>query len=841
MRIPAPRLARDTVGSLLLLVVLAFAHAAEVGEPLGRVLEQLAKSGLNIVYSTALVTADMRVLEAPQPGPLVEIARRILAPHGLALEPVQPGSFVVVRRSIDGDAAIELVVERADGSPAAGTRVTLQPGGRVAIADGAGRVRFESLPVGAFDAEGSDATGAAARFRGIRVHRGERWSGVLRLAGAGEPLTEVSVLASRYRFDQQSRFAPVEFTREDLSALPGLDEDALRVTRFLPGTATNGLSARAHVRGGRTDELGVYFDGVPLFEPFHFKDFQGLLGILDPATIGKLDFWSGVHPARFGGRLSGVLDITPRTWTGADHHEIGMSLLYAHALSQGRLESHPFEWLVAARKSTIGEIMELAEERSGRPAFLDFLSRLAWRFDDGSDLAAGWLLLNDELTADLSDSTERAHARYRDGTGWLRGTWRIGEDAALRGVFSRTERHTVRTGTLARSGSGTGQLLDRRFMDATTARLEFGARRGRATFTLGAEMMDHDSSYEYRAAAIFDPLLAAALGRPATLTRDLVLEAGGQSWGAYASALIVMTPQVVVDLGVRRDEQRFRPRFRASQGSPRVGIEYTPRADTTLRLSWGQLSQPQRPDELQVTDGEREFHAVQTATQTVGAIEHHLSNDVSLRIEAFDKRMGSVQPGYENLLDPVTLLPEIEVDRVRVAPLSSRAYGAELSMRWEPRRTWSAWLSYSWSEVTDRFADSRALRTWDQRHAAVTGVSWTRGSWQLSGNAIWHNGWRQNSLVVEAAPGGGARLVLAPRNADSWADYFSFDARASWQRALPVGALQVYAELSNATDHANLCCTGYRIAVPGDPASLTSERSTWLPRYGLLGVTWLLP
>lgn len=837
----APRLGRDTAWGLLLLIACALARAAGVGEPLGPALDRLAKSGLNIVYSTALVTPDMRVLAPTRSGLPVEIAREILAPHGLALEPVQPGAYVVVRRSVDHDAAIELVVERADGSPAPGARVTLQPGNRFATSDNAGSVRFSSLAVGLYDAEGSDATGAAARLRGIRVHREEQWKGVLRLAGGGEPLVEVSVLASRYSFDQQSRLAPVEFTREDLAVLPGIEEDALRVTRFLPGTATNGLSARAHVRGGRTDELGVYFDGVPLFEPFHFKDFLGLLGILDPATIGKLDFWSGVHPARYGGRLSGVLDITPRTWTGADHHELGVSLLYAHALSQGRLDSHPLEWLVAARKSTVEEVMNLADERSGEPAFLDVLSRLSWHFDDGSDLAAGWLLLNDELTADLSDSTERAHARYRDGTAWLRGTWRPSGRAALRGVLSRTERHTTRNGALDRPGSGAGEIADRRFMDATTARLEFGGSRGRASFTLGAEMMDHDSSYEYRADATFDPLLAAALGRPAAVAHDIALSAGGQSYGAYASAVIALAPQFDVDVGVRWDQQRFRPEFRDSQWSPRVGLEYTPRADTTLRLSWGHLSQPERPDELQVTDGEPAFHAVQTATQTVGAIEHRLSNEVFLRVEAFDKRMSNVRPTYENLLDTVTLLPEIEVDRVRVAPLSSRAYGAELTMRWEPRRTWSAWLSYSWSEVTDRFEDSHALRTWDQRHSAVTGLSWTQGPWQLSGNLFWHNGWRQNTLAVASAPGGNAQLVLAPRNADSWSDYFAFDARASWQRALPIGALQVYVEVSNATNHANLCCTEYRIAVPGDAASLEGERSTWLPRYGLLGVTWLLP
>ncbi|MGD9597194.1 MAG: TonB-dependent receptor [Steroidobacteraceae bacterium] len=835
------RLARDTARALLLLAAGALAHAIETGEPLGAALDALARSGLNIVYSDALITPDMRVRAPPRPGPLAEVARELLAPHGLVLEPVQPGVYVVVRRSIDGEAAIDLVVEGADGRPARGAEVTLRPGDRRVVTDAGGRARFGPLPPGSYDAEAGDTAGGAARLRGIRVHRNEQWKGVLRLAGAGEPLAEVSVLASRYSFDRQSRLAPVEFTREDLSVLPGLDEDALRITRFLPGTATNGLSARAHVRGGRVDELGVYFDGVPLFEPFHFKDFQGLLGILDPATTGKLDFWSGVTPARYGGRLSGVLDITPRTFTGGNHHEVGVSLLYAHALSQGRLESHPLEWLVAARKSTIEQVMKLAEERSGEPAFLDLLSRLSWHFDDGSDIAAGWLLLNDELTANLSDDTERAHARYRDGTAWLRGTWRVAPDTALRGSVSRTERHTSRKGTLARPGSGAGELLDRRFMDATTARIELAAARGRTDVSVGVEMLDHDTSYEYRADALFDPLLAAALGRPPALSRNFAIDAGGQSYGVYASAVIALSPQLDVDLGMRWDRQRFRPDFSDSQWSPRLGLAFTPRADTTLRVSWGQLAQPERPDELQVTDGEAAYHAVQRATQAVGAIEHRLSNDVQLRVEAFDKRIHDVRPIHENLFDPVTLLPELEVDRVRVAPLSSRAYGAEFTLRWQPRRTWSAWLSYSWSEVTDRFEDSRALRTWDQRHSAVTGLSWTQGPWQLSGNFIWHSGWRENTLTALATPGGGAQLVLSPRNADAWSDYFSFDARASWQRALPLGALQVYVELSNATDHANTCCTEYRLAMPGDPASLEGERSTWLPRYALIGVTWSFP
>lgn len=823
-----------------MLLLASAAHAGVVGEPLGTALDRLAKSGLNLVYSTALVTPGMRVLHAPHPGSLDAVARELLAPHGLAIEPVQPGVYVVVRRSPDGNAAMEVDVTGIDGAPVRSARVTLQPGDRQVVTDGAGRARFDGLAAGVYQIEGIDPTGAAARIRGIRLRSRERWKGTLQLAGGGA-IAEVSVLASRYRFDQQSRLAPVEFTREDLSVLPGIDEDALRITRFLPGTATNGLSARAHVRGGRTDELGVYFDGVPLFEPFHFKDFQGLLGILDPSTIGKLDFWSGVHPARYGSRLSGVLDITPRAWTGANYHEVGVSLLYAHALSQGRLESHPLEWLVAARKSTVEGVLDLAEQHSGEPAFLDLLSRLSWHFDDGSDVAAGWLLLSDELSANLKHGDQQAQARYRDGTGWLRGTWRIGSDVTLQGLVSRTERHTVRRGTLDRPGNGTGQLEDRRFMDATTARIELGARRGRVRLTTGGELMDHDTAYEYTAQAAFDPLLAAVLGRPDTLTRDLALDAGGQSFGAYASAVVGLSDRLDLDVGVRWDEQRYRPQFRDSQWSPRLGIEYRPRAGTALRLSWGDLSQAQRPDELQVTDGDAAFHEVQTATQLVGAIEQRLANDMVARVELFDKRMHHVRALYENVFDPASLLPEIEVDRLRIAPLTSHAHGAEATLRWEPRHTWSAWLSYSWSEVTDRFEDSRALRSWDQRQSVVTGLSWTQGPWQLSGNVMWHSGWRSNTLSVANSPPGNAQLVLAPRNAGAWPDYFSLDTRASWRRPLPLGALQVFLELSNLSNHANYCCTEFRLVTPGDAASLEGKRSTWLPRYGVIGVNWILP
>ena len=209
-----------------------------------------------------------------------------------------------------------------------------------------------------------------------------------------------------------------------------------------------------------------------------------------------------------------------------------------------------------------------------------------------------------------------------------------------------------------------------------------------------------------------------------------------------------------------------------------------------------------------------------------------------LRVEAYDKRVTDPTPYYENIFDPFALLPELELDRVRVAPDRSRMYGAELSLRWHLSPAWSGWTSYSWSEATDRFGATVAPRTWDQKHSVATGLAWSRGAWQLSGNLGWHTGWRRN-VLEESMTGPG--FELAPRNSRAWNDSLSLDLRAEWMKIFNKGALKVFVEVDNATDHANSCCVSYSLPPSGSGTELSPRTSTWLPRLYLLGVTWQLP
>lgn len=816
------------------------ALAIEAGEPLASALDRLSRGGLNVIYSSAIVTPQMSVQRDPGHGAPEDIAAALLAPHGLALEAVRPGTYVVVRRSDAADSSIAIDVLRASGQPASGVAVRVLPGATSRTTDPAGRASFESLEPGRYDIVAISATGNESKLRNVRVQPHEAWRGTLKLDAAFDSLPEVSVLASRYRADAQSPLSAVELHGEDLRSLPGVGQDALRVTRFLPGTATNGLSARAHVRGGREDELSVWFDGVPLFEPFHFKDIQGLLGILDPGTIGRIDFWSGVTPARFGDSAAGVLDIEPRRYVGEDYAELGLNLLYAQAMTHGRLDAVPLEWLVAVRRSVVKDVLDLSDQRSADPEFLDALVRLSWHFDGGSEIAAGWLQLDDELSGTYADDSEGVHAVYHDATTWLRGTWRLGDARALSAWISHSDRHTSRSGFVESPGNSQGGFDDRKTADATTLRFEYSLGGERRNWLFGAQLREYNALYDFSAIAGFDPLIAGALGRDPALVRDEYVRTEGAAQALYGSVLLDLAPRWKLDLGLRWDRQDYEPGFKSQQWSPRLGVEYAWRPGTHLRVSWGRLSQSERPDELQVTDGDSAYHPTQTASQLVLALDHRLSSELRTRIELFDKRIEQVRPIFENLFDPVTVVPEIKVDRMRTAPLGSDAYGAEWSLNWEPRETWSGWFNYSYSEVTDDFGDFRALRSWDQRHSIVTGLSWTRSAWQLSGSLSWHSGWRQNSLAVQGAPGD-EFLVLSPRNEQEWADYVSLDLHASWTRPLPIGSLRLYVDVLNATDSTNPCCTRYRIEVPDDPASLAGKRTGWLPRYGIIGVTWMLP
>src|SRR6185436_5818511 len=89
---------RRLVGWLLICTLLATPAWAEDfrGRKVSEVLDELRSAGLTFIYNTQIVPSDLRIETEPSARSGAELAREILAAHGLALSPVAPNVFAVV-------------------------------------------------------------------------------------------------------------------------------------------------------------------------------------------------------------------------------------------------------------------------------------------------------------------------------------------------------------------------------------------------------------------------------------------------------------------------------------------------------------------------------------------------------------------------------------------------------------------------------------------------------------------------------------------------------------------------------------------------------------------------
>ena len=164
---------------------------------------------------------------------------------------------------------------------------------------------------------------------------------------------------SRYRLaGSMGSDAAARISADEMSALPALAGDALRAVTRLPGIAGVGISARPHVRGGLQDEVLFSVDGIELLDPFHLGDFQGLVSAVDDRAVASMDVYTGGFPARYGKRMSGVMDLSTALAPDEFDTELGLSLYELSALTRGQeLAGRPGDWLLSVRAGDLSRVV----------------------------------------------------------------------------------------------------------------------------------------------------------------------------------------------------------------------------------------------------------------------------------------------------------------------------------------------------------------------------------------------------------------------------------------------------------------------------------------------------
>lgn len=191
---------------------------------------------------------------------------------------------------------------------------------------------------------------------------------------------------------------------EQIKAMPALlgESDLLRAVQSLPGVnsgmeGTTGFS----VRGGSPEQTQILLDGIPVYNVSHAF---GYISVFNGEALKDVTLLKGGIPARYGGRLSSVLDISMRE--GNNQRMGGNIILNPLALS--------FTWEGPLKKEKASFIL------SGRTTWIDALLRVGQNIVNNShQLSYGFYDLNAKLNWKVNDRNRLYFSFYHGDDGYF--------------------------------------------------------------------------------------------------------------------------------------------------------------------------------------------------------------------------------------------------------------------------------------------------------------------------------------------------------------------------------------------------------------------------------------
>ncbi|MFK7970994.1 MAG: hypothetical protein AB8F95_11530 [Bacteroidia bacterium] len=197
----------------------------------------------------------------------------------------------------------------------------------------------------------------------------------------------------------QGRQKISDFSRnEQMEILPIKPEDAAQIpmvtsiekvgARYSGGNS-NEFSSQYRVRGGSFDENLVYVNGIEIYRPFLARNGQQEgLGFTNSSLADEVYFSTGGFGARFGDKLSSVLDVTYRTpsrFRGTAEVGLLTTNLHLEGIIQGKEKANTndrpgkFTWLMGARRYSWAYLLNSLETRGQySPNFADLQSMFTW-------------------------------------------------------------------------------------------------------------------------------------------------------------------------------------------------------------------------------------------------------------------------------------------------------------------------------------------------------------------------------------------------------------------------------------------------------------------------------
>lgn len=201
-------------------------------------------------------------------------------------------------------------------------------------------------------------------------------------------LPEVEIKAQRAFRSNTAEISLLELPMANIKLLPSLmgETDLFRVFQLMPGVqagreGTSGM----FVRGSSPDQNLVLLDDIPLYYVNHVG---GFISVFIPEAINSVKLYKGGFPARYQGRLSGIVDARMKDGNmSARHGNFTFGLLSSKLTLEGPFKDKKTTYLFSARRSMFDlltrgfSLMSSGFKNSFGYTIYDFNGKISRRID----------------------------------------------------------------------------------------------------------------------------------------------------------------------------------------------------------------------------------------------------------------------------------------------------------------------------------------------------------------------------------------------------------------------------------------------------------------------------
>ena len=243
-------------------------------------------------------------------------------------------------------------------------------------------------------------------------------------------LKEVTITAERAEKQSQSvRMSTISVPVAQVKNIPSLlgEKDVLKVLQLMPGVQKGSEgSSGLYVRGGGPDQNLIILDDAIVYNVSHLF---GFFSLFNGDALKSIELTKGGFPARYGGRLSSVLEMNMKEGNKEKWHgEGGIGLISSRLTLEGPIVKNKSSILLSGRRTyadvIMSPIIKAMEETDAGYYFYDLNAKVNYDFGRKNKLYLSGYFGKDKFHMKFKDpdqdTDEKAGLQWGNATGTLR-------------------------------------------------------------------------------------------------------------------------------------------------------------------------------------------------------------------------------------------------------------------------------------------------------------------------------------------------------------------------------------------------------------------------------------